>query len=269
VDTTRAATSSFERLDRTRGDEFMPRARDVLMTIALLAAPVGVGSCDSESSGPTGPPRFVEPQSATIRLGESLQFNEGTSQRVQSWSVLDGAEHGIISEQGLYRAPFIRPASSNATVVADFGGFTSSSVVEFGPAPPDPQECCGPAQTHLPEPGEFVYIDELPEALVRAAPAYPDSAREAGISGTVLVQALVCSSGQIFDVRVQQSVPGLDGASIAAVQQWVFAPARVGGQPVAVWVVIPVKFSLHEPPSLPGFVLAVPRGPSTGQSSDH
>jgi protein TonB len=44
---------------------------------------------------------------------------------------------------------------------------------------------------------------------------------------------------------VKTSVPGLDQAAQRAVRQWHFKPARHGGAPVAVWAVVPVKFSLQ------------------------
>jgi len=36
----------------------------------------------------------------------------------------------------------------------------------------------------------------------------------------------------------------LDHAALDAVQSWKFAPAKRGEQPVATWVVVPIKFSL-------------------------
>jgi len=90
-----------------------------------------------------------------------------------------------------------------------------------------------------------VYVDELPEALVRVPPEYPDLAREAGVSGTVMVQALVGRDGTVRDTRVVKSIPMLDAVAVRAVRQWTFKPARAEGKPVAVWVGIPVKFSLH------------------------
>ena len=112
---------------------------------------------------------------------------------------------------------------------------------------PGADSCAGPAQSHLPEPGEYVYVDSLPEAITRVAPAYPDSARAHGVQGTVIMEALVCAKGNILDVNVIQSIPELDGAAEDAVRQWIFQPAIAGTDPVAVWVVIPVRFSLHGP----------------------
>ena len=103
-----------------------------------------------------------------------------------------------------------------------------------------------PSEEELPSFGQYVYVEELPEAVTRVvAPVYPDIAREAGVDGTVLVQALVGKDGKVKDVRVQKSIPMLDAAAVAAVKAWVFKPALSNNKPVAVWVAVPVKFSLH------------------------
>ena len=97
----------------------------------------------------------------------------------------------------------------------------------------------------LPKPGEYVQVEELPEALTKMPPTYPDDARRRGISGTVTVQALVGREGKVLDAYPAQSVPGLDEAATDCVMQWTFKPAKYAGKPVAVWVTIPVKFTLH------------------------
>ena len=102
-----------------------------------------------------------------------------------------------------------------------------------------------PSEDDLPKFGEYVYYEELPEPITRVQPIYPDLAREAGVDGTVNVQALVGKDGKVRDVRVVKSIPMLDEAARAAVRQWVFKPALSNNKPVAVWVAVPVKFSLH------------------------
>ncbi len=102
-----------------------------------------------------------------------------------------------------------------------------------------------PSEDELPKFGDYVYVEELPEAITRVPPQYPDLAREAGVDGTVMVQALVGKEGKVKDVRVVKSIPMLDEAAKAAVRQWVFKPALSNNKPVAVWVGVPVKFSLH------------------------
>jgi protein TonB len=102
-----------------------------------------------------------------------------------------------------------------------------------------------PSEDAMPKFGDYVYVEELPEAVTRVPPTYPDLAREAGVDGTVMVQALVGKDGKVKDVRVVKSIPMLDESAKAAVRQWVFKPALSNNKPVAVWVGVPVKFSLH------------------------
>lgn len=102
-----------------------------------------------------------------------------------------------------------------------------------------------PSDEGMPSLGEYVYVEELPEAINRVPPRYPDLAREAGVDGTVLVQALVDKGGKVRDVKVTKSIPMLDQAALDAVKQWTFKPALSNNKPVAVWVAVPVKFSLN------------------------
>jgi protein TonB len=83
-----------------------------------------------------------------------------------------------------------------------------------------------------------------PQPIDRVAPVYPDSARAAGIEGTVVVKTLVGSDGRVMRVDVETGVPGLDAAALTAVKQWRFKPATVDGKPRAMTVGVPVKFSL-------------------------
>ena len=212
-----------------------------LAMAALLILSVG---CSRDRDHSTGPETvLVTPDSASVRLGKTVQFtNQGNSAR-PDWSVVGGPGRGAISSTGLYRAPFFLPTTSTITIQASSKSDTSRAQVVLLDVPPDPADCTGGGP--IPIPGEFVYVQELPEALVKVAPNYPDSARQAGVEGTVVVQALVCTSGMIFDTRVVTSIPMLDGATVDAVRQWLFKPAQTFHQPVAVWVTIPIRFSLH------------------------
>ena len=97
----------------------------------------------------------------------------------------------------------------------------------------------------LPAFGELVYVDKLPEAITKVAPEYPSAARDAGVEGKVLVQALVSRDGRVKATVVVESIPLLDESALAAVRQWVFEPAEVDNKPVAEWITIPVRFTLQ------------------------
>lgn len=93
--------------------------------------------------------------------------------------------------------------------------------------------------------GQYVYVEELPEVVHRVAPTYPEGARRRGVEGTVMVQALVGKDGAVPRTQLVRGVAGLDEAAEASVRQWRFKPARAKGEPVAVWVAVPVAFKLH------------------------
>jgi len=93
--------------------------------------------------------------------------------------------------------------------------------------------------------GAYVYVEELPEAIEKRVPVYPEAARRAGIDGVILVQALVRADGSVGETRIVKSIPALDAAAAECVMRWRFKPGMSHGKPVAVWVGIPIKFSLR------------------------
>jgi periplasmic protein TonB len=99
----------------------------------------------------------------------------------------------------------------------------------------------------LPNVDEYVYVEEMPAVVHRVEPEYPSLAREAGVSGTVLMRLLVGRDGHVLDVKVDErhSIPMLDGAAEQAARQWVFTPAYANRRPVAVWVAVPFAFRLQ------------------------
>lgn len=78
-------------------------------------------------------------------------------------------------------------------------------------------------------------------------PRYPESARRQGAEGITLLKVQVSDRGLVSDVLVERSAGhhDLDLAAMEAVQQWRFEPAKRGNQPVTVWVMLPVRFTLR------------------------
>ena len=89
--------------------------------------------------------------------------------------------------------------------------------------------------------------DPMPTLVKRADPAYPKSALEAGIEGTVYVKALVDTDGKVAKVEIIKSdAKELDKAALDAAKKFTFEAAVSGGKPVEVWVTIPFKFKLAD-----------------------
>jgi protein TonB len=81
-----------------------------------------------------------------------------------------------------------------------------------------------------------------PIRLKTVAPVYPDVARAAGISGVVIIEAVIDPQGRVSDARVLRSIPLLDEAALDAVRQWTFTPTLLNGVPVSVVMTVTVSF---------------------------
>ena len=77
-------------------------------------------------------------------------------------------------------------------------------------------------------------------------PKYPEIAQEAGIEGTVFIEAYIDKKGRVKETRITKGIPntGLDEAAIDAIRKTRFIPAKQRERSVAVWIVIPVNFRL-------------------------
>jgi len=116
---------------------------------------------------------------------------------------------------------------------------------EAAPAQVNKKGSAADSEQILPKLGEFVYVEEMPEAIRKVRPVYPEPARKADVEGVVKVRALLGQDGRVKDTRISKSIPPLDRAAATAVRQWTFKPARAHGKPVAVWVEVPVSFTLE------------------------
>ena len=70
-------------------------------------------------------------------------------------------------------------------------------------------------------------------------------AQAARVQGVVILEAIIGSSGAVTEVKVLRSVPLLDDAAIAAVQQWQYTPTLLNGVPVPIIMTVTVNFTLQ------------------------
>lgn len=107
-------------------------------------------------------------------------------------------------------------------------------------APPQP----APAPPPVVQPRfDAAYLDN-------PRPPYPSVSRRMGEEGEVRLRVQVDPAGLAQQVEIQQGsgYPRLDQAALETVRQWRFVPARQGDQPVAAWVIVPIQFTLRNPP---------------------
>lgn len=100
--------------------------------------------------------------------------------------------------------------------------------------------------------GAYAIVEQMPEligglASIQNNLRYPELARQAGVSGRVIVQFVVNERGEVTDPTVVKGIgSGLDEAALAAVRQAAFKPGMQGGKPVPVKMALPISFALDE-----------------------
>jgi len=77
-------------------------------------------------------------------------------------------------------------------------------------------------------------------------PLYPPLAKQARISGTVKLNAIIAKDGSIMNLSVISGHPLLVPAALEAVKQWVYRPTLLNGEPVEVVTQIDVNFTLSQ-----------------------
>ena len=81
-------------------------------------------------------------------------------------------------------------------------------------------------------------------AIRAPKPTYPQLAKQARISGTVRLNAIIGKDGTIQDLKAASGHPLLVPAALDAVKQWLYKPTLLNGEPVEVVTVIDVNFTL-------------------------
>ncbi|MFW6175811.1 MAG: TonB family protein [Acidobacteriota bacterium] len=103
----------------------------------------------------------------------------------------------------------------------------------------------GPPPSEPEDEGPVHVVGEVvpPEPVHTPRPRYPEIARRAGRTGTVIVQATIDREGTVTDVEVLRGAPlGMTEAAVEAVRRWRFRPATREGRPVAVYYQLTVRF---------------------------
>jgi len=147
----------------------------------------------------------------------------------------------IVLFQGRYLAKAISISDNNLPLanitVGELGGLSPVNDADFNP---DSQAAKG-----FDKPVEVASGVMAGNRVRTVQPAYPQSAKLRGISGTVVLGAVIGRDGRIHHLRVVSS-PDMDLslAALFCVQQWVYKPYLLQGQPVEVNTQIKVVYAL-------------------------
>jgi protein TonB len=118
--------------------------------------------------------------------------------------------------------------------------------LEIAPPAPPPTPARSPERKDAHPPVRIKVGGLVQQAkLIQAPqPVYPALARQARISGTVRLAAVIGRDGRIANLRVITGHPMLVPAAVDAVRQWEYQPTLLNGDPVEVATEIDVNFTL-------------------------
>jgi len=123
------------------------------------------------------------------------------------------------------------------------GGILGGIPSAAPPPPPPPKKEEKPVTPQRIRVGGNVQAANL---INQVRPVYPPLAKQARISGTVELSAIIGKDGRVQDLKVVRGHPLLVQAALDAVKQWVYKPTLLNGEPVEVSTTIDVNFTLAQ-----------------------
>ena len=104
-----------------------------------------------------------------------------------------------------------------------------------------------PAQNHVPAAPMRVSIGvQMAKLVHQVIPVYPPMAKAMRISGVVHLVGVIGKEGRVEHLQLLSGHPILAKAAIDAVQQWIYRPTLLSGEPVEVTAPIDVFFTLTQ-----------------------
>lgn len=160
-------------------------------------------------------------ESGTTPLGWALEQTvtaraDGASGKGPIAGVLSQVVSALAARAGLTANPVGRTVSFPATPGAAVGGVADVSLAVAGSA------------SHKVVDFDF---SQIKVKYQPPAPPYPPLAKIAAIQGTVVVELLIDTAGQVEQAAALQGPPQLRAASEAYAMQWQFEPALLNGAP--------------------------------------
>jgi protein TonB len=160
----------------------------------------------SASAAPIEAPHEITPEPATARAA-----NEGVEGGVEG-----GAPGGVVG-----------------------GAVGGLATIEAPPPPPPPPTSAAP-RAPVRVGGQI----NTPALVHRVEPIYPDVAAAAQITGIVILEAVVDTTGCVESVKVLRGHPLLNRVATEALTQWRYTPLVLNGIPTAFVLTVTFNFSV-------------------------
>ncbi len=182
----------------------------------------------------------------------------GTDGAVQSADVIAGPlllrrASLEAAEQWRYRPTLLngQPVEVDTQVLVVFalGASPETSVVGLQETPPQNQPDQAPAPAtpdSNPPAGNVGGGLEQATLIHKVNPTYPKDAKDAHISGTIVLHGVIAKDGTLQQVEYVSGPEELKQAAIDAVNQWQYKPTTLAGKPIDVETTISLVFALKK-----------------------
>ncbi|HTU35945.1 MAG TPA: energy transducer TonB [Candidatus Acidoferrum sp.] len=147
--------------------------------------------------------------------------------------------HPLSSQRGTSSpgdAPVLTVGTESSHEVGYLPSIGSSGVA----VPPPPAA----AASQTPTPVHVGGTIRQPKLIHSVMPAYPFAAREANIQGDVVIDTRIGPNGSVANMKVISGPAMLRSAALDALRHWKYQPSELDGKPVAVQMLVTIRFRL-------------------------
>jgi len=85
-----------------------------------------------------------------------------------------------------------------------------------------------------------------PQVIKQIAPRYPTLARDAHISGEVVIDAVLDEHGSVTEMKIISGPPLFYSAALEALSQWKYEPTYLNDEPISVQLIVTITFHLSQ-----------------------
>lgn len=226
------------------------------LTIALLVPAAAIHASARNDTGSISG-TVHDPSGAVIPAAGVILISSQTQTRVASHTGEDGTFSFPAIPAGRYRLEFAKPGFAR-TLTGEFElgpsrdlhqsftlnlGWVSEELVVRGHRPSE----AAAAPTRPPHRIRVGGLVQAAKLIKIVKPVYPASAEKQGTEGTVILRAVIGTSGQILSLSPYNGAdPALTEAAEDAARQWHYQPTLLNGVPVEVATTITVTFRLDQ-----------------------
>ena len=214
------------------------------LTLAHLSATREIVCDASAAAAVSGPERYAH---SLLRLAASLVPNQRTS-TLHAIGIFDAHTPDRTLETRIMTLTAKRtPLRSTSSFVLAFtsaaiilGTCTSAMALHLQVAAPLEARAAN-SDEHAARISGAVMAGQI---LTKVQPVYPTEAKDAKITGAVVLHAIIGMDGTVENLTVISGPEPLRASAIDAVRQWVYKPYILNGNPVEVDTTITVNYNL-------------------------